>query len=153
MLSLLDVLSSTAQRDIPVEDKPALLAELRQWLADNVAREQIRQAVLDRLTGREVEVLLLMAAGLSYRDAAQRLGISQRTLRQHLGSCKDKLGLLPPPGQTHVDTRQLVARVFGLDFGTGIGGSADARASVFPAQSGHHDSRMNAGEGTADDEP
>ncbi len=51
------------------------------------------RAVVDTLTAREHEVLSLIAAGLSNRDIAHRLSISERTARTHVSSILDKLGL------------------------------------------------------------
>jgi DNA-binding NarL/FixJ family response regulator len=51
------------------------------------------RAVLDTLTSREHEVLSLLAAGLSNREIAHRLSISERTARTHVSSILDKLGL------------------------------------------------------------
>ena len=51
------------------------------------------RAAHDALTAREHEVLLLLAAGLSNRDIATRLSISERTARTHVSSILDKLAL------------------------------------------------------------
>jgi DNA-binding NarL/FixJ family response regulator len=51
------------------------------------------RAAVDALTAREPEVLVLVAAGLSNRDIAHRLSISERTARTHVSSILDKLGL------------------------------------------------------------
>jgi DNA-binding NarL/FixJ family response regulator len=51
------------------------------------------RAVLDSLTAREHEVLTILATGLSNREIAHRLSISERTARTHVSSILDKLGL------------------------------------------------------------
>jgi DNA-binding NarL/FixJ family response regulator len=51
------------------------------------------RALLDSLTPREHEVLGLLAAGLSNREIAHRLSISERTARTHVSSILDKLEL------------------------------------------------------------
>jgi DNA-binding NarL/FixJ family response regulator len=51
------------------------------------------RAGVDTLTAREHEVLRLLAAGLSNREIASRLSISERTARSHVSSILDKLGL------------------------------------------------------------
>jgi DNA-binding NarL/FixJ family response regulator len=51
------------------------------------------RTTLDTLTAREHEVLVLLAAGLSNRELASRLTISERTARTHVSHILDKLGL------------------------------------------------------------
>ena len=46
-----------------------------------------------RLSGREVEVLTLLATGLATRDVAGRLGITDKTVRHHIEHIYDKLGV------------------------------------------------------------
>ena len=48
---------------------------------------------LDRLTHREHEVLLSMAAGLSNREIAEQLHLSEGTVKTHVGRLLAKLGL------------------------------------------------------------
>src|SRR5215213_7620672 len=45
------------------------------------------------LTGRERDVLGLLAAGLTTKQAAQRLGLSATTVRRHVSSAAHKLGV------------------------------------------------------------
>ena len=51
------------------------------------------ESQLERLTGREKEVLRLMAEGTSSRDIASRLGISYTTVPTHIRSLGSKLGV------------------------------------------------------------
>jgi NarL family two-component system response regulator LiaR len=44
------------------------------------------------VTRREHEILALMAAGLSTREMAERLGVSENTVKSHAGRLYDKLG-------------------------------------------------------------
>jgi len=46
-----------------------------------------------RMSAREVEVLRLVATGLTNAEVAERLFISPRTVNWHLGSVYRKLGL------------------------------------------------------------
>lgn len=45
------------------------------------------------LSGRQLEILRLLAEGLEANDIAERLGISVITVRNHLQSCNRKLGV------------------------------------------------------------
>ena len=49
-------------------------------------------ATPDMLTPREVEVLALVAQGLPNKEIAERLAISQRTVKFHVSSIMGKLG-------------------------------------------------------------
>ena len=48
---------------------------------------------LDRLTGRETEVLRMVAGGLTDREVADGLGISVRTVETHVSNLLHKLGV------------------------------------------------------------
>ena len=50
-------------------------------------------ALLEPLTSREVEVLKLLAAGLSNREIAEELVISPETVKKHAGNIYGKLGV------------------------------------------------------------
>jgi DNA-binding NarL/FixJ family response regulator len=50
------------------------------------------EPLVDRLTPREVQVLELVADGLANKAIAARLGVSDETVKFHLGSIFGKLG-------------------------------------------------------------
>jgi DNA-binding NarL/FixJ family response regulator len=60
-------------------------------IASQLARA-VRQPRRDRLTTREREILALLAEGLSNRAAGERLGISERTVKFHVGEILARLG-------------------------------------------------------------
>lgn len=62
-------------------------------IATLLAKRRAIDIQLERLTVREEEVLRLMAAGLSSRAVAAKLGISYTTVRTHIRSLGGKLGV------------------------------------------------------------
>ncbi len=60
-------------------------------IAAQLARA-VRQPRRDRLTDREREILALLADGLSNRAAGERLGITERTVKFHVGEILARLG-------------------------------------------------------------
>ncbi|RTL31792.1 MAG: response regulator transcription factor [Rhodocyclaceae bacterium] len=67
---------------------PALMAALNEPAQDNE----------HPITGREREILLLLAQGLSNKRIAQQLDISVRTVETHRLSLRRKLGITTPAG-------------------------------------------------------
>jgi DNA-binding NarL/FixJ family response regulator len=62
------------------------------------------------LTAREVEVLQLVADGLSNAEIADRLVLSQRTVHAHLRSIYDKLGVNSRTAAAHAVASLLASR-------------------------------------------
>ena len=60
------------------------------------------QSEMEGLTPREREVVDLIARGFRYRDAAQELGISSRTLESHMKNIFEKLGVASRNEVTYV---------------------------------------------------
>ncbi|GLW06553.1 DNA-binding response regulator [Microtetraspora sp. NBRC 13810] len=57
------------------------------------AEEQAAQPVPASLTGRELEVLALVGAGLSNAEIAETLSVGVTTVKTHVAAAMDKLGL------------------------------------------------------------
>jgi len=91
---------------------PAMAAKIFKEFAR--ATEDIKEVVplVTPVTQREVEILQHVAAGLANKEIASRLGISERTVKNHLSNIMEKLqvnsrtqaavyalksGLVPPP--------------------------------------------------------
>ncbi|HEX5632652.1 MAG TPA: response regulator transcription factor [Gemmatimonadales bacterium] len=78
---------------------PAVAARLSAAVRGDIEREQ-RRTSLDLLTGREREVLLGIAKGLTNKEIAAELGISHRTVETHRESLMKKLGIRTVAGLT-----------------------------------------------------
>jgi DNA-binding NarL/FixJ family response regulator len=64
-------------------------------LLDQAASQQVSQPtqITDKLTGREEDVLRLMAHGLTNTEIAERLHLSEGTVRNHVSAIFAKLGV------------------------------------------------------------
>ncbi len=62
--------------------------------ADGLTRSSPACDPVERLSNRELQVLRLIGSGLSSREAAERLGVSVKTVESHRQSLKRKLNLL-----------------------------------------------------------
>jgi len=74
---------------------PALTAAALHALTRSTGPKQMtpEQAQIAALTAREREVIALVGAGLRNKQVAQRLLISETTVRHHLTAIFDKLGI------------------------------------------------------------
>ena len=84
---------------------------LSSQLADNLPVERLREKAADdcaqaALTGRETEVLQLLAEGRSTNQIAENLGISPKTVEVHRMNIKTKLGIYTTAGLTKYAVRQ-----------------------------------------------
>jgi len=60
------------------------------------------QSEIESLTPREREVVTLIARGFKYREVAEELGMSQKTLETHMKHVFDKLGVASRSEITHL---------------------------------------------------
>jgi DNA-binding NarL/FixJ family response regulator len=77
-------------RDTLVEAVRSVNAGTR-WISPAIARQFADRAVRQQLTAREMEVLRLLARGLTNREIANVYGISANTVKNHLNSLMAKL--------------------------------------------------------------
>ncbi|NUP34232.1 MAG: response regulator transcription factor [Streptomycetaceae bacterium] len=91
---LLDAVARTAQGDAVFTPGLAglVLGEFRR-IATSPAPAGTREPAAPRLTDRETEVLRLVAKGLSYKQIAERLVLSHRTVQNHVQNTLNKLQL------------------------------------------------------------
>jgi DNA-binding NarL/FixJ family response regulator len=72
---------------------PSVTRRVIEEFARKPGRAAQRPAALDELTDREAEVLLLIARGMSNAEIAERLVLSQGTVKTHVARILMKLGL------------------------------------------------------------
>jgi two-component system nitrate/nitrite response regulator NarL len=73
----------------------------RQWIDNSalmraitdLARREARKAATRPLTARETEVARLAASGVRNREIAVALGLTESTVKMHMGNAFDKLGV------------------------------------------------------------
>ncbi len=82
-------LLSTGQSWFP----PYLLDRVFSLAANNIKQTQDKEVKLTALTKREKEVTLSVSKGLTNREIASQLNVSERTVKSHLGSIFKKLEL------------------------------------------------------------
>jgi DNA-binding NarL/FixJ family response regulator len=80
---LINGIRAAARGDAPLSPRAA-----KELLEDRATRRP-----LDDITNRERDVLTLVARGMSNKQIAWRLGISEKTVKAHLGSVFDRLGV------------------------------------------------------------
>jgi NarL family two-component system response regulator LiaR len=72
---------------------PTVAARLVHALSERSPAAALDRTVLDHLTGRERDVLVLIARGRSNKRIALELGISEKTVKTHVGHLLAKLGV------------------------------------------------------------
>lgn len=94
---LVDMLSGLEKGEVPLSPCLAarLLKEFRRKGApadvfSQPAREEVRRR---HLTERQLEVLEMVAGGMTYKEAGAALGLSERTIKYHMGRIIDQFHL------------------------------------------------------------
>jgi len=75
------------------ENKPVLQPEIAMKLMQNLQNRENQSASPKALTEREVEILQYVALGMTNNEIADKLVLSERTVRTHLTNILSKLGL------------------------------------------------------------
>ena len=85
--------TSLAEAEESAVDADAILSA-RRWgiRRDEAPGSNNAPALIESLTSREIQVLELLAEGLSNKAIAARLGISDQTVKFHVASISGKLG-------------------------------------------------------------
>jgi DNA-binding NarL/FixJ family response regulator len=98
------VLMALAHRRLGAEDAAEMELEAAEWVFDSLGAQpdvqrarglssRIRSSETGPLTGREVEVLRLVATGATNREVAAELFLSEKTIARHLSNIFAKLGV------------------------------------------------------------
>ena len=61
------------------------------WFPPHIARQLARRVSRDELTVRELEILQLVADGLKNKEIADRLFISENTVKNHIQNLLEKM--------------------------------------------------------------
>lgn len=88
---LVSAIRSVAAGDAVVS--PRVTRRLLEWFLDKDPAPSRDPEILDALTEREREVLQVVAAGLSNSEIAERLFLSESTIKSHVGRILTKLNL------------------------------------------------------------
>jgi two-component system NarL family response regulator len=101
-------------KDISAEDLIACIRDVlagKTYLAPAAAARLAEGVTQVQLTPRELSALRLMADGKSNKEIAGELGISERTVKTHLGHLFEKLGVTSRTEAIKVATRRGLVRL------------------------------------------
>jgi DNA-binding NarL/FixJ family response regulator len=101
-------------KDISAEDLVACIRDVlagKTYLAPAAAARLAEGVTQVQLTPRELSALTLMADGKSNKEIAGALGISERTVKTHLGHLFEKLGVTSRTEAIKVATRRGLVRL------------------------------------------
>lgn len=93
---LVDMLSGLDRGEIPLSPRLAtmLFREFRRGAAAaDFTQQAAEKSGLGGLTKRQLEVLEMVAGGVTYREVGKALGLSERTIKYHMGRIIEQLHL------------------------------------------------------------
>lgn len=95
--ALVNMLSDLEKGEVPLSPGLAvrLLKEFRPSGVDEqkLSRHALEEAKRGRLTERQLEILEMVAMGITYKEAGETLGLTERTLKYHMGRIIELLHL------------------------------------------------------------
>jgi len=103
-----------ALKDIAAEDLVACIRDVlagKTYIAPAAAAKLAEGVTRVQLTPREMATLRLMADGKANKEIAGELGISDRTVKTHLGHLFEKLGVTSRTEAIKVATRRGLVRL------------------------------------------
>jgi len=103
-----------ALKDIAAEDLVACIRDVlagKTYLAPAAAAKLAEGVTRVQLTPRELATLRLLADGKSNKEIANSLGISERTVKTHLGHLFEKLGVTSRTEAVKIATRRGLVRL------------------------------------------
>jgi DNA-binding NarL/FixJ family response regulator len=102
--------SMEAPMNPPAEAAPSVTGKAPEFASE------LQNALLANLTSRQVQVLHLLAEGLTNKEIGRTLGISEATVKTHVRSLKDALG-----AGNRTSTAAIAARLFPNEVASGLG--------------------------------
>lgn len=85
--TLVNTLSDLEKGEVPLSPELAaqVLGEFRRNAAVKAEVRTEDEAPKNRLTPRQIEILEMVARGVTYKEAGEALGLTERTLKYHMG--------------------------------------------------------------------